>query len=189
MIEASHLEILQNAIEKNQKVQVTREGLTHERWNGFPLVLSDDFMLGRTLDDFFLDGFAVLALKDITNVTSDDADRFFEQVLRAEGMLENLPQPRPVLLRSWSTVLESVRAHYRHAIIEGETLDEDEESLFILGEIARVDHDAAWVHYIRVNGLKETELTEVALEDVTIVRFDERYVRMFGKYATSEDQH
>ncbi len=183
---AAIAEALHRAVERGEKVQIERLGLENEHWNGFPLVANDDFVLMRSLHDFTLDGFAVLRVRDITAVRSADTERFFERVLRAEGLLDDLTPPRPVLLRSWRSVLESVRAHYRYAILECEAVDSGD---FVLGEVVSVDDDAVSLRYIQVNGTRERELTRVALHDLTLVRFDERYVNYFGKYSVSEDQH
>ncbi len=183
---AAVAEALHRAIERGENVQIERAGMQHEHWNGFPLVVSDDLVLVRTLHDFTPDGFAVLRLRDVTGVTSGDAERFFERVLRAEGMLDGLPAPRPVLLRSWRSVLESVRAHYRHAILECERVDEDD---FVLGELTGVDDEAASVRYIQVDGTRERDATRVPLDELTLVRFDEQYINLFGKYALAEDRH
>ena len=82
--------------------------------------------------------------------------------------------------------LEAVRAHYRHAIIECERA---EGADFFLGELAGVEGDEATLHYIQVNGMRESGLTRVPLDDITLVRFDERYVNLFGRYALGEDHH
>ena len=186
-IEVDHAaisEALHHAVERGEKVQIERAGLENEFWNGFPLVVNDDFVLMRTLHDFALDGFAVLRVRDITSVRSSETERFFERVLRSEGMLDKLSAPRPVLLRSWRSVLESVRAHYRFAILECER-----EGDFTLGEIVSVDDEAVSLHYIQVNGTRESSLTRVALDDLTLLRFDEQYVNLFGKYSVCEDKH
>lgn len=183
---AAIAEALHRAVERGEKVQLEREGLENEHWNGFPLVANDDFVLMRSLHDFALDGFAVLRVRDITGVRSADTERFFERVLRAEGMLDSLPPPKPVLMRSWRSVLESVRAHYRYAILECEGVDSGD---FVLGEIVSVDDEHASLRYIQVNGTRERELTKVSLHDLTLVRFDEQYVNLFGKYSVGEEHH
>ena len=100
--------------------------------------------------------------------------------------LSRIAAPRPVPLRSWHAVLEAVRLHYRHAIIECEHA---EGARFFLGELAGVDGDDATLHYIQVNGIREAALTRVPLDDITLVRFDERYVNLFGRYALGEGLH
>lgn len=183
---AAIAEALHGAVERGEKVQITRAGMAHEVWNGFPLVVSDDYVLVRTLHEFALDGYAVMRLRDVTDVSSGEPERFFERVLRAEGLLDRVTAPRPVLLRSWRSVVESVRAHYRFAILECEASDEND---FVLGEVASVDDEAASVHYIQVNGTREADVTRVALDELTLVRFDEQYVNFFGRYAVADDKH
>jgi hypothetical protein len=177
---------LQRAIDLRENVQVRRPALAHPTWNGFPLALGDDLVLLRSLHEFAVNGFAVMRLGDIAEVLRTDAERFFARVLRAEGTLDRSPPARAVPLRSWRSVLEVVRAQYRFAIVECERPDGAD---FFLGELAGVDDDELTLHYIQVNGTRERALTRVPLDDITLVRFDERYVNLFGRYAVSEDHH
>ncbi len=180
------VEAVQAAIDAGHKAQFVRASFLQDAWNGFPLVLGDELVLLRTLHDFEFDGFSVLRLADVTDVRSGDVERFFERVIKAEGLDRDLAPPRPILLRSMRTALESVRAHYRFAIIECEGADDDE---FYLGEIARVDDEALHLHYIHVDGSRDREATRVALDEITLVRFDENYLRLYGKYCLAEDRH
>ena len=175
---------LQRAIDRDENVQIVRDAGTHPTWNGFPLALGDELLLVRSLHEFAVNGFAVLRLRDVTAVHSTDAERFFERVLRAEGALDEAPSVKAIPLRSWRSVLEAVRLHYRYAIIECERPDGAD---FFLGELAGVEGDEATLHYIQVNGMRESGLTRVPLDDITLVRFDERYVNVFGRYALGED--
>jgi hypothetical protein len=107
-------EAIQSAIERGTLIQLARDSEVHGFWEGFPLVVSNNLLLMRTVLDFRIDGFSVVSLSDIHEVIETEAQAFFLHVLRSEGRLENLIQPKPILLRSWRTVLESVKAHYRH---------------------------------------------------------------------------
>ena len=176
---------LQRAIDRDENVHLVR-GPGLRIWSGFPLALDDDLVLVRSLHEFAVNGFAVLRLRDLTAVISSDTERFFERVLRAEGALDHAPAARPIPLRSWRAVLDAVRAHYRYAIIECERADGSD---FFLGELGAVAGDEATLYYIQVNGTRERALTRVPLDDITLVRFDERYVNLFGRYALGEDHH
>lgn len=177
---------IQRAIDRGESVRLARAGLARSSWYGFPLALDDELVLLRSLHDFAVNGFAVLRLRDVTGVHSGDAERFFERVLRAEGALDAAGAVRPVPLGGWPAVLEAVRARYRHAIVECERADGGE---FYLGELAAVDDDEVALHFIAVTGTREVALTRVPLDEVTLVRFDERYVNLFGRYALGEDRH
>lgn len=180
------LEVLDRAIERRQKVQLERvTGGRTTYWNGFPIERTADFVMVRTLDDFRLDGFAVLRLGDVVAARSGDPERFFERVLRAEGLMERMPSPGPIRLDGWMSVVEDVRARHKHAIVECEALDEPE---FYLGELLDVDHESLRLAYIHVNGTKEIEPMRVMLDDVTLLRFGERYLELFAKYAIAEDK-
>lgn len=180
------LEVVDRAIERRHKVQLER--LTFGRttyWNGFPIERTADFVMLRTLDDFRLDGFAVLKLADVVAARSGDPERFFERVLRAEGLFERLPSPGTIRLESWGSIVEDVIARHTNAIVECEALEQPE---FHLGQLIDVDHEALRLLYIHVNGTKEVEPTRILLDDVTLVRFGERYIELFAKYCVPEDR-
>lgn len=176
-------EALRQHISSGQKVQIDRGAFDHPHWNGYPLAASDRLVLVRTLDDFDLDGFAVLRMEDLTAVRSGEPERFFDHVLRAEGLLDAVPPAPSIRLDGWQSVLEDVLRGPGHAIIECEGLEDPE---FYLGRLVDVDAERVALRYITVTGLVEEEITHVPLEDITLVRFDERYVRYFAKYAKDE---
>lgn len=177
---------IQRAAERGESVRLVRAGFARPSWYGFPLALDETLVLVRSLHDFAVNGFAVLRLRDVTEVHSGDPERFFERVLRAEGALDAAAPVKPVPLGGWAEVLEAVRAHYRYAIVECERAD---GGAFYLGELAAVDDDEVALHFIAVTGTREVALTRVPLDEVTLVRFDERYVNLFGRYALGEDRH
>ena len=180
------LEALEAAIERRELVQVTRAGLREEAWVGTPLAVSERLLLVRSLREFAFDGFAVMRLEDVTAVRAGEAEAFVARVLEAEGMLRALPSPKPLPLGSMRALLEGVRAHYRHAIVECEEADEER---FYLGELGSVDGAVLELHYIQVNGTREREATRVPLDEVTLVRFAEQYVSLYGRYALAEGVH
>jgi len=178
---------LQRAIDHGDNVQLERASAENPTWNGFPLALDGDLLLVRTLDDFFLDGFAVMRVRDLVEVRDGAAERFFHKALRAEGLLDALAPAPDVPLRSWRAVFDAVRARYRFAIVECER---DDDAGFYLGElVADDDRDSAALHYIQIDGTREGAVTRVPLDEVTLVRFDERYVNLFGRHAVADDRH
>ncbi len=180
------IEAIQSAIDAGRKAQLVRADFLQDSWNGFPLVLGEELVLARTLRDFVFDGFSVLRLGDVTEVRSSEVERFFDRVIKAEGLERDLAPPKPILLRSMRTALESIRGHYRHVIVECEGVDDDD---FFLGEIARVDDEHLHLLYIHIDGTRDREATKIPLDEITLLRFDETYLRLYGKYSVAEDQH
>lgn len=176
-------EALRLHVSSGQKIQLERGAFDHSHWNGYPLAVNHRFVLVRTLDDFDFDGFAVLRVEDLTAVYAGDPENFFDQVLRAEGLLESLPPAPELRLDSWQTVLEDVRRLSGYAIVECEAHVDPE---FYLGRLIEISAEHVALRYINVAGLIEEDLTHVPLEDITMVRFDERYIRYFAKYAKDE---
>jgi hypothetical protein len=178
-------EAIQSAIERGTLIQMARDSDAHSFWEGFPLVVSNNLVLMRTVLDFRADGFSVMRLTDIHEVRENESQVFLLHVLRSEGRLENLAPPKPILLRSWRTVLESVKAHYRTAIIECEHSDDG----FLLGELSETDEEETSLYYIFGDGTREAGLTNVAHDEITLVRFGEDYINLLGRYCIAEDKH
>lgn len=174
---------LQRATDRGDNVQLARAFAGSPTWNGFPLALDGDLLLLRTLHDFDLDGFAVMRARDVTEVRNGSAERFFRRVLRGERALDGLTTP-DLPLSSWHAVIDAVRARHRFAIVECERFDGSD---FFLGElVADDDVDSVAMHYIHVDGARESAVTRVSLDDVTLVRFGERYLNLFGRYAVAD---
>lgn len=181
------ISLVEEAISRRGKVQferLTSAGKTY--WNGIPLQVTRELVLVATLDQFRLDGFAVFRWEEVAAVRSGDNERFFERVMRAEGLLSNFTEPEPLRLDDFGTVLADVRARAGYAIIECERL---RRPTFHIGELAEVTRDAAFLRYVQANGVKDAKPTRIPVEDVTMVRWGEHYVRMYGKYCVCETHH
>lgn len=178
---------VEEAARRRGKVQFERvTAAGHSFWNGIPLHVNDQLVLVATLDQFRFDGFAVFRWEEVCDLHCGDNERFFERVLRSEGLIERLPRQEAVRLDAWSTVLEDVRERHRHLIIECEN---SSAATFHIGELARVQSDAAFVRYVQANGIKDAKPTRIALGEITMVRWAEHYVEMYGKYSVCETHH
>lgn len=179
--------IVEEAVRRRGKVQFERHttaGTTF--WNGVPLRVTDELVLVATLDQFRFDGFAVFRWEEVAKIHCGDNERFFERVLRSEGQLECFPRPGPMRLDGWSAVLDDVRVRSRYVIIECERL---KSPAFHIGELADVKPDAAFVRYVQANGVKDAKPARIPVEDITMVRWGEHYVEMYGKYCVCETHH
>ena len=179
--------MVEEAIRRRGKVQferLTTAGKTY--WNGIPLQVTDELVLVATLDQFRLDGFAVFRWEEVAAVRSGDNERFFERVMRSEGLLSSFARPEPMRLDDMRTVLADLRPRVRFAIIECERL---RSPAFHIGELAEVTREAAFLRYVQANGVKDADPTRIPVEDVTMVRWGEHYVEMYGKYCVCETHH
>ena len=59
---------------------------------GFPIKISDDFLLMTVVNDFHDEGFAVLRLSDISDAYSKDSDVFYEKICIFEGLQNKIRQ-------------------------------------------------------------------------------------------------
>jgi hypothetical protein len=174
---------LRRGIDEKHCVQISREPLTQENWTGYPIALSDALVLLHVINDFSLDGFLILPLKDISYVRHGPAERFWERVLREEGTLAALPEAPAVRLDHWRTALEDVKRLYQHAIIECEA---SEGCQFFIGPLLSVAAKKVALRYFQVEGILEEETTLVPFTSITALRFEQRYIQCFAKYSRDE---
>ena len=59
---------------------------------GFPICLSDEFILTTVIVDFHDEGYAIVRTKDIVDVYSKECDSFNEQICIFEGLQEKIHQ-------------------------------------------------------------------------------------------------
>lgn len=178
---------VEEAARRRGKVQferVTASG--HSFWNGIPLHVNEHLVYVATLDQFRFDGFAVFRWEEVSEFHCGDNERFFERVLRSEGLLERLPKPELVRLDGFASVLEDIRARSRYLIIECEN---SSSATFHIGELAHLQSEAAFVRYVQANGVKDAKPTRIPLDEITMVRWGENYVEMYGKYSVCETHH
>jgi hypothetical protein len=175
---------LRLAITEKHSVHIERNTPTKDDWNGYPVALSNNFVLIRAIVDFSFDGFVILPLKDILSARCGERESFRDHVMRQEGTLKVLSEVPAVRLNSWRTILEDVKKNYQHAIIECE--DEEEECNFFIGPILGIAEKKVALRYFQVEGILEREATFVSLRTITALRFDQHYIRSFAKYSREE---
>ena len=89
---------IQSAISRRAQVRLDRDEISARHVHGFPLRLESDLLLVHEVNDFRLDGYVVLRLRDITWVRDGECERFCEEVLKGEGHLAQVGEPPHPLL-------------------------------------------------------------------------------------------
>jgi len=145
-----------------------------------PLAIGRSLVLLQNIDDFDLDGYVVLPRNDVASVRSDESERFVERVLRDEGELRNVsPPPFPVALDSWAGLFSTIAAAGEIIIVECEA-NPDED--FCIGVVTGVTDGAVGIHQFDFVAMWDDAPTVVAYDDITRVRFGDRYSRVFPRY-------
>ncbi|HKW10922.1 MAG TPA: hypothetical protein VJO33_11135 [Gemmatimonadaceae bacterium] len=172
---------LEHARAARQMVLLKREAIDAPRVDGFPLAIGSELVLLAVVDDWRFDGYAIVRLADVTEVRSNEYERFTERVLEREGELTHLVPPAPAVpVTAWSDVFEALRASGRYVLVHEEEYEEEPMSL---GPVVAVHSDTMLLHYVGATAEWDAEPSEIAFQDVTRVQFGDYYSTVFARYA------
>ena len=174
-------EKLKKIYDKKQLVQIKREKIAHHNDHGFILGLSPELVLLQNCGEFTLDGYSVIQISDMTSLRSNKYERFFEKMLKSEGTFDEVGIAHSLNLDSWQSLLQGLKKLNKNVIIECEVGDEEEDELFI-GKLTRVNRKSVSLLYFSALGKWDDEPTIIPFDEITKVRFDEKYINVFSKY-------
>jgi hypothetical protein len=176
--------ILKRCLGKYRKVRITRstpdEGFTH----GYVLGLSDSLALLFSFHDFFPEACHVIRLRDIEGVQSGENERFWDRLLAAEGLLDAVGISALPPLDDMETLLKHLRDTNSSAIVEAENGVEsdngdEEESVYLIGRVVRVEDGTCWIHEFDALGQWEAEPYSIDVEYITQIQLEAPYMAVF----------
>lgn len=148
--------------------------------SGFILQMSKNFLLIQKEEEFFLNGYGIIKKDHFDAIRCNKYDRAFKRILKAEGILDSgYGINKKIRLIDRRTIFEDLMKHDYHVIVECEDL---EDPLFVIGPIKKVKKDSANIQYYDPTGLLDKKPTTVKYKDITLVKFDDRYINIFKKY-------
>jgi hypothetical protein len=165
-----------------KKVQVTRGYPGETTHNGFVLGLGHDLVLLHQFHDFYPEGYTALRVADIKRVRSGEHERFWEAMLRCEGLMEGVGIPYEVPLDDFRSLLTALHGRGQHVIIECEdrrTADYDD---FFIGRIVCLDDEVVSIQCFDTLGKWDKEPCIIAYGDITKIQFDTPYINTMTKY-------
>ena len=174
-------QLLKKHIDKRSFVKIEREFLDCDAsLSGYLLDVSDGFLMVQKEEEFFLDGYAIIPKFCFDGIRHNKFDKTLGKIMRKEGIeQEHYGIDYDVDLTDWPSIFKSLRNRDLHVILECEDL---EDPVFLIGPITRVGKKSVSIHYYDSTGKQDEKPTKVRYEDITILRFDERYINIFRKY-------
>lgn len=129
-----------------RKLRVERNRPSEPRLNGYVLSCSESLFLMHVFHDFQPEGYVVARLIDVVESRSGPNERFWDEMLAAEGLLDGLDNPPHVDLSSIEAAIASVDREFGRMIVECE---DDEEAVqdFYIGVVARQGDGAVLFHH------------------------------------------
>jgi hypothetical protein len=150
--------------------------------NGFVLGLGRDLVLLHQFHDFYAEGYTALRVADIKRVRSGEHERFWEEMLRGEGLMDRVGIPHDVPLDDFRSLLTTLHGRGQHVIIECEdprTADYDD---FFIGRIVALDDETLSIRCFDSMGRWDDEPCIIAYGDITKIQFDTPYINTLTKY-------
>jgi hypothetical protein len=174
-------EMLQRHINKKDFVKISRTVTDGDAdISGFILQMTKEFLLIQMEEEFYLNGYGIIRKDHFDSLRCNKFDKTLKRILKVEGIIEShFGIDKNINLRNWKTIFKDIKELYQHVIIECEDL---EESLFVIGPIKRVNKESVSIQYYDPTGLLDKKVTTVKYKDITLVKFDNRYINVFKKY-------
>lgn len=149
---------------------------------GFPICLSDSFILTTIITDFRDEGYAILRTKDIIDAYSNESASFNEQICISEGLQDKIRQEHVKVIDSLKQIFIQLNNYDGFICVQCE--QQLERCSFYMGEIVAIDDDNVSFKDIGMDGIWDDEIHSILYEDITQISFGDNYSKMYYKYVT-----
>jgi hypothetical protein len=170
--------LLSNHVKHRDLVSIRRENIDGFGIQGFLLDFSDTLILLQYIHDFRLDGYLVLRLGDISQLKSSATDRFQKGLLRSEGIFDQVDFGFRAAIQSFDAFLAS-RPSQEIVIVEDEI---HKPQKFLIGTVARVDKDAAWVNHFTGTARLAKPIQRIRTNRITSCQIHTNYTLIYERH-------
>ena len=166
-------------IENKMLMKVERSGIPDSfEIEGFPIMLSEEFLLMTVIYDFYDEGFAIVRTADITDAYSKESVAFYENICIKEGLREKMRESAVTSVLSMEDILRQLKEYDGFIIIQRER--ETEKCDFFIGKVESLTEKAVLFHNFDPEGNWDDDT--IFYDDITQVTFGSNYARMYHKY-------
>ncbi|MEO1513847.1 MAG: hypothetical protein AAFV95_02505 [Bacteroidota bacterium] len=177
---------LHKYIKNKRLIKIHRSGAEGEAsLHGILLQNSEDFLLLQVEEEFHLNGYAIIRKDRFDGVQRSESERFLQKILTKEGITateHGLSQK--LSLQSFQAIFNDLQQSKQFVIVECEDL---KEPSFTIGEIEKTSKKSVGIRYVSPEGLIDRKPTKIAYEDITLIRFGDRYSSLFRKYSRERE--
>ena len=166
---------------KNNKtlVSICRDNIDANKIHGFILDYSKNFILLHHVYDFHLDGLLVLRINDITEICSNKTDAFQTQLLKDEGLFDQIDFNVGCNLKSWKTILTSLAKNKVYLIIEDEN---PEYPIFLIGKLSKILNDNVSLLGFSGAGNWDEDESVMYYEDISSLQVNNNYIEFYKRF-------
>ncbi|MGM9937699.1 MAG: hypothetical protein ACI38A_10160 [Candidatus Ornithomonoglobus sp.] len=185
MLSDESREIIQYHIDEKMLIDIERNDIASEETiHGFPLMLSQKFLLMTVIYDFHDEGYCILNTEYITDAYSHESDAFREKICISEG-LRDIPCPEFLKgLQNYRQILENLQGYNGFISIQCEK--EQQKCNFFLGKINSAENDRVIFHCFGADGMWDDKYDEIMYNDITQITFGDNYSKMLYKYMNNQ---
>lgn len=172
-------EKIDKAIDEKRIIRLEREHIDPNCINGVPLLRSKNLLLIEYYNDFYWDGYKVVRIGDVTGVYYNEEERFYERILKQEGIYKGLNIPELEGMYDWKYLFEKLKKLYQTVIIECEEYDIED---FYIGKVLEIKEKQLQFLYFDTMGRWRERPNEINYNEITSVSFADRYSAIYSKY-------
>lgn len=174
-------EVIEYHIENKMLLTVERGNIFEsDKCRGFPIKVTDDFLLMTNIIDFHDEGYILLRCEDITDVYSKDSDLFYESVCFNEGLYSKTKECPVHVITDFTLILSQLNTYNKYISIHCE--NESEHCGYFLGKIDKMLDDGIKFRSIGVDGQWNEVIDYIPFCDITMITVEDYYAKMFYKY-------
>jgi len=162
-----------------EAVCIRREPLDPFATGAFVVAVAPDLVLLKDVTDLSADGFKIVRIRDISRIDRRDSERWFEEILRREGIVDDARAPFKIDLSTWKSAIGAIKGQSRNVIIEDESPDDD---LFVIGKVSRLNARTLSIRPFDAVGHWELNDHVIPYSRITAVTFDDRYTTLCSKH-------
>lgn len=171
------LQLLDRAANGRNVLSIERPEVAETELLCIPIARSDELLMVHVFYDFYPDGYRIIRLQDVYDVVWEQSERFFEHIVREEGIHAKLKPPPTIDLTNWQSALESLRGRFDFCTVEtGEGED------FLIGRVVELDEWELTFRYFDATGRWDDEPDLLDYDELTAVSFDDNYTNTIIKY-------
>ncbi len=149
---------------------------------GYPLKVSERWVLLHSKWDFHLDGYTLLRLEDITKIRPDARTSDSQRLLKKERVPEKVGISFDLDISTMQSILRGLRAAGENVTLHFDYPDEEIKCCY-LGSPIRIWTKTASFLTIGTDAVWDPEPARVIYEEVSKLEFGDEYLNVYSKYA------
>ena len=172
-----------NALKKNigNYTHIEREPIDEYSIDCLPLAVGKQLVLIQYIYDFTFDGYKVLSLQDISNIKRSKVEKFFEKLIKDEGIYKQMTMPDLTCFDDWKGLIDELSKQNKNITIECENL---EDRKFYLGKVVEIRDKC--IKFLTFDALCvwKKRANIINYKDITTITFDNMYSTILSRYVT-----